>query len=283
MIAYADSITNSTMDSCLTVETDTYNTTALGEGFMNYKKGTSSAVTNNYNHKFKHGWYDIESMGKKKFKENLVCEIWGGDNSTASYSDVCTKWMEMKEYTNAATTAVVRYLGDAQDDRWGHVKWGYDSPARILTPQEKLREILQRRQAPIVIASHKTVTPTSDLREMRARETLKRVLGDDKFKSFLKRGFISVRAKSGLVYQIFPGHDMTSVYRDGEMIERLCVILRGNFPDTDSIIMRYLLILNDERDFRKHAIQHTVIQKKVAPVVDDQKTLPEIWRGLKAA
>lgn len=283
MIAYADSITNSTMDSCLTTETDTYNTTSLGEGFMNcYEKGTSS-VSVSTNHKFKNSWYDFESWGKKT---KNICEIWGGDNnSAASYSDVCTKWMEIKEYTNATTT--VRYLGDAQDiiDRWDYVKWSYSdgTPARILTPQEKLREILQRRQSPIVIASHKTMIPTSDLREMRARETLKRVLGDDKFKSFLKRGFISVRAKSGLVYQIFPGHNMTTVYRDGERIERLCVILRGNFPDTDSIIMRYLLILNDERDFRKHAIQHTVIQKKVAPVVDDQKTLPEIWRGLKVA
>lgn len=150
------------------------------------------------------------------------------------------------------------------------------------SPEDKLREILQRRQSPLVITSRNLMPEPSDIREIRARETLKRVLGDDKFKSFLKKGFISVRAKSGLVYQIFPAHGITAVYRDGEMTERLCVVLKGNFPPTDSIIMRYLLILNDERDFRKHAIKHQIIQKKAAPAVDD-RSLPEIWKGLKVA
>jgi hypothetical protein len=108
---------------------------------------------------------------------------------------------------------------------------------------------------------------TTDIRETRARETLKRVLGDDKFKRFLKHGFVSVRAKSGLVYQIFPAHGITNVYRDGEHIERLCVVLRGSFPPTDSLIMRYLLILNDERDFRKHAIEHKVYPQKLQPTL----------------
>lgn len=62
------------------------------------------------------------------------------------------------------------------------------------SPEDKLREILQRRQSPLVITSRKSMPEPSDIREIRARETLKRVLGDDKFKSFLKKGFISVRA-----------------------------------------------------------------------------------------
>jgi hypothetical protein len=123
----------------------------------------------------------------------------------------------------------------------------------------------------------------TDVRETRARETLLRVLGEDKFKRFLKHGFVSVRAKSGLVYQIFPGHGITNVYEDGEKVERLCVVLRGNFPPTDSLIMRYLLILNDERDFRSHAIKHTVYKKRPEEkaVIKKIEPLQEVWNRLR--
>lgn len=156
---------------------------------------------------------------------------------------------------------------------------------RLQTPSDKLREIIQSRQSPVILgtrSSLKPVDPQIDPREFRARETLLRVLGDDKFKKFLKDGFISVRARSGLVYQIFPGHGITNVYEDGEHVERLCVVLKGNFPPTDSLIMRYLLILNDENDFKKHAIEHTVIKKRVErKQILTFEPLSDLWDKLK--
>ena len=259
MIAYADTITNSN----ITIEQDIYSTTtsACSGVFMNYKSGSLASVTN----------YKFRDYGT---------ESWS--NWSNSKTDATTSYLEDN---CKVTTSKYAYNNWKFDDTSGwYYRWECGTPHVVSkSPQEKLREILQRRQAPLVIVSRKTMDHTSDFREMRARETLKRVLGDDKFKSFLKRGFISVRAKSGLIYQIFPGYGMTTVYRNGEMIERLCVVLRGNFPDTDSIIMRYLLILNDEKDFRSHAITHTIIQKTATPVVSDHKPLTEIWKGLKVA
>lgn len=143
-------------------------------------------------------------------------------------------------------------------------------------------DIIRGRHAPVILTSRRSIAVAADAREIRARETLRRVLGEEKFKRFLKHGFVSVRAKSGLVYQIFPGHDMTNVYRDGQRTERLCVVLSGSFPPTDSLIMRYLLILNDERDFRSHAIEHRVRELEPQKQVSDE-SLNDIWQRLQIA
>jgi len=173
----------------------------------------------------------------------------------------------------------------AMEDRIGRQMrtWYDEFPANFgKTPQERMREIIQSRQAPAIHRSRKSLHHPETIEETRARETLKAVLGMDKFRSFIKNGFVSVRANSGLVYQIFPGHDMTTVYRDGEPIERLCVVLKGKFPPTDSLIMRYLLILNDEKDFRSYAITYRTIRKQELKVVT-QEPLTAIFNRLKAA
>lgn len=160
---------------------------------------------------------------------------------------------------------------------YGDNSIGYFKPK---TAAERLKEILNSRMAPNVLTTCRPLGYTQDIREMRARETLRRVLGEDKFRDFVRRGSVSVRAKSGLVYQIFPGGDITKVYDSGKMIERLCVVLMGGFPPTDSLIMRYLMILNNEQQFRSYAIKHNVYAATL-PMKSDQRTLVEIFKELK--
>jgi hypothetical protein len=91
-----------------------------------------------------------------------------------------------------------------------------------------------------------------------------------------------VIAKSGLIYQIFPGHDFTKVYNRGIMVDRYCVVLQGGFPPTDSLIMRYLLILNNEKMFESFAIKHG--PTKVDPssiAVQDNRNLLEMFKEQK--
>jgi hypothetical protein len=163
----------------------------------------------------------------------------------------------------------------------------YNLPGYLTTPQKtlehRIKELLRQRIAPPIYTHAKPLGFTKDLREIRARETLHRVLGDDKYKSFLKKGFISVMAKSGLVYQIFPGLDFTKVYNRGIMVDRCCVVLQGGFPPTDSLIMRYLLILNNEKMFESFAIKHGPI-KIVDPssiAIQDNRSLLEIFKEQK--
>lgn len=162
--------------------------------------------------------------------------------------------------------------------------WTYGSVvyAPPKSAAERLREILNSRMAPGILTSCRPLGYTEDVREIRARDTLRRVLGEDRFRDFVRRGSVSVRAKSGLVYQIFPGSDFTKVYDSGKLIERLCVVLLGGFPPTDSLIMRYLMILNNEKQFRGYAIRHG-IQTPYLPVAPDQRSLTEIFKELKKA
>ena len=132
-----------------------------------------------------------------------------------------------------------------------------DVPVRALTPQERLRDMIKSRMAPTIITSRRKPMPMEvDEREIRAREMLCRFIGPQLFKRFLRDGFITVVPKSGLTYRIYPGHRMTEVYDRGVMVERLCVVLNGRFPPTDELVMRYLLILNDEGEFSQYAIKH---------------------------
>lgn len=148
------------------------------------------------------------------------------------------------------------------------------------TVNERIKEIVHRRMRPDIITNCKPLGQANDIREIRARETLRNVIGEEKLRDFARRGSISVRAKSGLVYQIFPGSGFTNVYNNGKMMDRLCVVLTGGFPPTDSLIMRYLMILNNEEQFKSLAIKHGVTKPVVAEKVD-QRSLADIFKDLK--
>ena len=179
------------------------------------------------------------------------------------------------------------------------VEWTYDNYectydySRPISPQQQLKskfsQIIQSRCSPNIIvrqnSKRKPLSMATDIREQRARETLRRVIGEQKFVNFMKHGFISVKARSGLVYQIFTGHGITHVFDQGNLVERLCVVLQGNFPPTDSLIMRYLLILNNEQQFRSLAIKHSISgfeRSRQTNGPADMKSLAEIFKELKS-
>lgn len=173
-------------------------------------------------------------------------------------------------------TTVVKVYRGAYDVQSGFIQPDMPSVA------DRIKRIIAERCAPNFIRDRRALDHTPDIREIRARQTLRRVIGDDKFRDFIRKGFISVRGKSGKYYQIFPGHNITSVYVCGKMIERLCVVLSGNFPPTDSLIMRYLLILNNEDQFRSLAnVSGPLVPYKVLPKEPDKRTLVEIFKTFK--
>lgn len=207
-------------------------------------------------------------------------------NSTAScgYDIQYTKAVIKCFKENLYTGYTGRYWDDADTTTYGNT-WKTFTPSTPMpkTPRERLMEMLQQRSAPRIVVARQPIVAPRDVREERARETLRLCLGEDVFRLFLKNGFVSVRAKSGLVYQIFPGHGITCVYKNGQMIERLCVVFRGDFPPADSLVMRFLLILNDEEEFRSHAVKHGVIEPKRTQLLGvDSRSLTEAFREFKA-
>lgn len=195
----------------------------------------------------------------------------------------------IRHYIDTAAKTIEKRLLDSV---WGRV----DYTSSNLTPEERdarekerqrqsLREIIKSRHFPSIIVKpgRKPLPQTVDAREQRARETLRRVIGEDKWRSFVKHGFISVRARSGRTYQIFPSYKFTKVFEQGVLIERLCVVLRGNFPPTDSLIMRYLMILNDEEDFCKRAVKQGNWAEQIPQVRQQPQPLIEIARRIRVA
>jgi len=228
----------------------------------------------------------LGSLEKTYFKQSHVTGSTYGSNDNyyklSHLNKVYTKWIEC----NTSTT------WDYCNTNYRKWQWDYehDYIPKVKTPTERMREILGSRHAPLFIPNlRKSLVPAEDVREQRARETLRRVIGEDKYFDFLKKGFISVRAKSGLSYQIFPAHGITCVYDKGIMVERLCVVLKGDFPATDSLIMRFLLILNNEQQFRNFAIKHSVTQRQNRESIiklnqqktQDGKSLVDIFREFK--
>jgi hypothetical protein len=76
------------------------------------------------------------------------------------------------------------------------------------------------------------------------------------------------------------------------MVDRLCVVLQGSFPATDSLIMRFLLITNNEEQFRGFAVKHYVLdrEKERKSIIQmntqkrqDGKSLADIFKELKVA
>lgn len=153
------------------------------------------------------------------------------------------------------------------------------------SPLERLKEIIQQRHSPqiIIVDSKRPMSLNADIREQRARETLSRLIGQERYLRFLKSGFVSAKnAMSGKVYQIFPGHGITKVFENGVLKARLCVVLNGDFPPTDSVIVRYLLALNDEEKLWSLAIQHSISIAEKKPLRIDDRSLADIFGELKS-
>jgi hypothetical protein len=169
-------------------------------------------------------------------------------------------------------------------DNWFDGTGKYDR-----SPENRLREMMRLRTGPTVLRHrdpHNSPTrpglaATADFREMRARDTLAKLIGEERFRRFLRDGFVSCRAKSGRTYQIFPGSKFTRVFQDGKEQPRLCVVLRGNFPDTDSLIVRYLMILNNEDGFRKLAINQGLAIARRPDARRDERPLAALYAGYK--
>jgi hypothetical protein len=163
--------------------------------------------------------------------------------------------------------------------------WAQLAPRPLLDPQARLREIMAARQGPAIHVRPTKYYNPADERELRARETLRRVIGDQNYRYFLRTGFINVRGKSGILYRICKGH-MVDAYKGGKLVERLCVYLKGDFPPADELITKFLMILNNEEQFRAlsnisrgyGSARHLTVQPK-----PDTRPLPEILRELKAA
>jgi hypothetical protein len=159
-----------------------------------------------------------------------------------------------------------------------------------LSPRDRLRAAIKNRlrgnmPAPAII--RRAPISEADIREARARATLRKIVGEKQFANFLRNGFVTIRnPKSGYTYVIpYNSNNLTRVYKDGKLVERLCIHLRHGFTPTDFVITMCLMAFNNDKDIWKVGIKHgfahrnTVYERK-APN-DEEKSLAELFNQFK--
>lgn len=237
----------------------------------------------------------LYNMSSAKFRK--IYDSWTTDNYWFTDNTATTAITPYSSWTTSTNDTCTWHQGQITDctitntftDNW----WGcWTSGASELSsyytslkrdPNQQMRDILSSRRSPAVFVRGKAPSQECDHREIRARQTLRSVVGETEFRRFLKFGFVCVRnRKSFRMYQIYGGHShFTNVYENGKMINRLCVYLAGDFPPTDQLIIRCLMAINDEDRFWNLANKHapTRVTRPSLPVHD--QPLPEVYKQLK--
>jgi len=89
--------------------------------------------------------------------------------------------------------------------------------------------------------------------EERALGTLREMIPEVEFRRYVKYGFVVVRGHSGAEYQIFRNQAHTKVWKDGKLIEEVCIRIADQcIPRTDNVIAFMTMIRAGEGEFKKH-------------------------------
>lgn len=121
--------------------------------------------------------------------------------------------------------------------------------------ERKKYEFREKIRNQLIFTPKTTAQPIRQVKENEAvaMETLREMITEEEFKRFINRGFITVTGQSGKVYQIFRNNWHTKVWVGGQLVEEVCVRIRGdvNAPATDNLIAFKAMIETDEEEFRK--------------------------------
>ena len=251
---------------------------------------------NTWSYADRKAWHSLSDTDNRV---NYKTSIWFEGNDTTT-SATTTSYSPWRNYTTADTTNSTTVFYDAYRDALGrHVKYwsGRGEDQTVIDPKQRMRDILRHRRAPRVHIRHgNSPGPAKTQAEVRARQTLRRMIGEEAYRKYLSRGFVLVFGCSGRIYQVQPGHKFTKVWYEGEQIEQLCAVLPSEFAPTDSVIMRICLIEQSEDLFKGKAIKHGADRRRpndisyapynqriAVPGVEDiaEESLPAIFAKLK--
>lgn len=125
--------------------------------------------------------------------------------------------------------------------------------------------------------------------EDNARGLLREMVGAEQFRNYVARGFVTVKGSSGIVYKLSQ-NGITSYARtkDGryKKFENICVVFQKAMPPTDAVVMRLLLLRNDEFATRaranvtRHADEADFDLGHVLDLLPKQKPMQTIFGGL---
>lgn len=130
----------------------------------------------------------------------------------------------------------------------------YDNKFNIrIPPSERyLKQQKIKNNLLIKVKSRGTAHKHIPENEQIAMDTLREYITETEFRKYLRFGFICIDGQEGRTYQIFKNHSHTKVWKDGKVIEEVCVYLKNKkIPPTDTVIAFRTMIKTSEEDFRK--------------------------------
>ncbi len=211
--------------------------------------------------------YDREEIERETKEKHWDPIIWGnGDKYNAIMGDMNRRMQQdieremllpakyfgnqISNFSDAANAAQISTKDLSykfqvfRDEAWGSIRDFYktrlyDDPQTV--PRPRWRNPLRVVNGP----------------EERARVLLHRMIGAAAFRGYLRNGFVTYQGRSRRIYQVFPGYGMCNVWKNGEPVEKLCLVFQdGQLPPTDSVIMRLFMLEYDEAEFCRLAIKH---------------------------
>ena len=128
--------------------------------------------------------------------------------------------------------------------------WGVWPPP-VLTKSQMLVEKLKTNLT-VIIKSRAELSNAISPEERVAVETLREFISETEFRKYMRYGFILVKGKSGDTFQVFRNRSHTKVWRNGQVVEEVCVRIQDSMvPPTDNVIAFRSIIQSDEETFRK--------------------------------
>jgi hypothetical protein len=160
-----------------------------------------------------------------------------------------------------------------------------------------LRRSLRRRALSRGASRHPRYDPGRERRaELKARELLRSVVGEEAYAMYGDLGFIQVAGggdgRSGYGYLIYPHRPIVAYeVRSGELLNEYCVVfpddsdpsLDSRLPDSDDVLAKWMALSGDERRLIDDANMH-VPGRQIDPmqVRRDLLRLRE-WEGRRRA
>jgi len=219
---------------------------------------TDNTITNDY-------WYN------NKYSNKIHCNgVEGGNITVGNYGYInsgtatATNWWDNSvtyklwdnfEYTGAAGTTdgelIVNGTGTIRYDSAfanKYVVWPLIEPSKNDLFKERIRSNLA-----IIVKSRVEMPQAVSPAERIAMETLREFISETEFRKYLRYGFVLVKGKSGDTFQVFRNRSHTKVWRNGQVVEEVCVRIQqdAHVPPTDNVIAFRSIIQSDEEAFRK--------------------------------
>jgi hypothetical protein len=199
-------------------------------------------------------WLDHNNKANIPNYENVQSEklgsIWGAEVFSSSKFEVVSDYPHFPANINTTRFDIGRF-----PPIYGNAITETPTPfVSILEPVRIVVEKLEllRKNLQIIIKSRAKPVFNVTPQENRAIDTLREMITEEEYRKYLKFGFVLVKGQSGLIYKIFRNESHTKVWKNGKVIEEICVRIKDhNIPPTDNVIAFKTIIETNENQFHK--------------------------------